>query len=58
MKTVQETTAAEGTTAAMEPVTISLMHDKGGNPNFQPFYEAMSVKTKELFGITGVDELK
>jgi len=34
-----------------EEVVLTLMHDKGGNPNFQPYYEAMGDKTKELFGI-------
>jgi multiple sugar transport system substrate-binding protein/raffinose/stachyose/melibiose transport system substrate-binding protein len=34
-----------------EAVDLVLMHDKGGNPNFQPYFEAVGRKTKELYGI-------
>ncbi len=30
---------------------LVLMHDKGGNPNYQPFYEAMGKQCKEAIGI-------
>ena len=44
--------AAETTEAkATEGVVLSLLHDKGGNPNFQPYFEEMGKKTEELFGI-------
>lgn len=33
-------------------VEITLIHDKGGTPNFQPYFEAVGQKTKELYGIT------
>lgn len=35
----------------VEEVTITLIHDKGGTPNFQPYFEATGAKTKELLGI-------
>ncbi|KPJ84931.1 MAG: hypothetical protein AMS17_15240 [Spirochaetes bacterium DG_61] len=35
-----------------EEVEITLIHDKGGTPNFQPYFEAVGSKTKELYGIT------
>lgn len=50
--TTAATTAAETTKVAGEEVVLTLMHDKGGNPNYQPYYEAMGAKTKELFGIS------
>ena len=34
-----------------EEVEITLIHDKGGTPNFQPYFEAVGNKTDELFGI-------
>ncbi|MGQ9616217.1 MAG: ABC transporter substrate-binding protein [Spirochaetota bacterium] len=37
--------------APKKEVTLTLTHDKGGNPNFQPYFEAVGAKTKELFGI-------
>jgi ABC-type glycerol-3-phosphate transport system substrate-binding protein len=37
---------------ATKEVEITLIHDKGGTPNFQPYFEAVGKKTKELFGIT------
>jgi ABC-type glycerol-3-phosphate transport system substrate-binding protein len=30
---------------------LVLMHDKGGNPNYQPFYEAMGQQVKKAIGI-------
>ncbi|MDZ7837379.1 MAG: extracellular solute-binding protein [Actinomycetota bacterium] len=34
-----------------EGTVITLMHDKGGNPNYQPYFEEMGSKTEEMFGI-------
>ncbi len=34
-----------------EAVDVVLMHDKGGNPNFQPFFEETGAKTKEVVGV-------
>jgi len=34
-----------------EEVSITLIHDKGGTPNFQPYFEATGAKTKEILGI-------
>ncbi|MHB8279916.1 MAG: ABC transporter substrate-binding protein [Candidatus Humimicrobiaceae bacterium] len=45
-----ETTAAE-TTAAETGVVLSLLHDKGGNPNYQPYYVEMGKEAEKLFGI-------
>jgi ABC-type glycerol-3-phosphate transport system substrate-binding protein len=41
-------TKEEGAAAAPELV---MMHDKGGNPNYQPFYEAMGEQVKAKIGI-------
>ncbi len=41
---------AAGTKAA-EPANLILMHDKGGNPNYQPFYEEVGKKAKEAIGV-------
>ncbi|HOV65176.1 MAG TPA: ABC transporter substrate-binding protein, partial [Spirochaetia bacterium] len=30
---------------------LILMHDKGGNPNYQPFYEEVGKKAKEATGV-------
>jgi ABC-type glycerol-3-phosphate transport system substrate-binding protein len=30
---------------------LVMMHDKGGNPNYQPFYEAMGKQCKQAIGI-------
>jgi ABC-type glycerol-3-phosphate transport system substrate-binding protein len=30
---------------------IVMMHDKGGNPNYQPFYEAMGNQVKQAIGL-------
>jgi len=30
---------------------LVMMHDKGGNPNYQPFYEAMGKQVKQAIGI-------
>ena len=49
--TAAETTAAETTAAETTVVDLTLMHDKGGTPNFQPYFEDVGKKTKELFGI-------
>ncbi len=35
-----------------EAANIILMHDKGGTPNFQPYFEAVGEKTKELINIS------
>jgi multiple sugar transport system substrate-binding protein/raffinose/stachyose/melibiose transport system substrate-binding protein len=37
---------AAGTKAA-EPANLILMHDKGGNPNYQPFYEEVGKKRRK-----------
>jgi multiple sugar transport system substrate-binding protein/raffinose/stachyose/melibiose transport system substrate-binding protein len=31
---------------------LTFAHDKGGNPNYQPFYEAMAEQVKKAIGIT------
>ncbi|MHB8278821.1 MAG: ABC transporter substrate-binding protein [Candidatus Humimicrobiaceae bacterium] len=53
-----ETTAAAATTTTpasetkkVEGAVLSMMHDKGGNPNYQPYFEEMGAKTKEVLGI-------
>ena len=51
----EETEAATEETEAAKDYSgtvLSLLHDKGGNPNFQPYFEAMGAKTEELFGIS------
>ncbi len=30
---------------------LIMMHDKGGNPNYQPFYEDMGQQVKKAIGI-------
>ena len=42
--------AAGGGEEAAAPELV-MMHDKGGNPNYQPFYEAMGEQAKEKIGI-------
>ncbi|MEW5816850.1 MAG: extracellular solute-binding protein, partial [Spirochaetota bacterium] len=34
-----------------EAPSLVLMHDKGGNPNYQPFYEEVGKKAKEAIGV-------
>ncbi|GAH48625.1 unnamed protein product, partial [marine sediment metagenome] len=46
---VKETTEEE---VEEEEVDITLMHDKGGTPNFQPYFEAVGEKTKELLNVS------
>lgn len=46
-KEVEEEEIAEA-----EEVDIVLMHDKGGTPNFQPYFEAVGEKTKELLNVS------
>ncbi len=44
--------AAGGQEAAgAEAVDLVMMHDKGGNPNYQPFYEATGKRAKEVTGV-------
>ena len=31
--------------------TLTMMHDKGGVPNFQPFYEEAAAKVEESSGV-------
>ncbi len=31
--------------------TVNLMHDKGGNPDYRPFYEALGVETQKAVGV-------
>ena len=42
--------AAGGKEAAAAPELV-MMHDKGGNPNYQPFYEAMGQQAKARVGV-------
>jgi ABC-type glycerol-3-phosphate transport system substrate-binding protein len=44
--------AEEPAEVTAAPATISLLHDKGGNPNYQPYFEEMGSITQELFNIT------
>ena len=56
-KAVEETTTTKAATEETEAAkdysgtVLSLLHDKGGNPNYQPYFEEMGAKTEELFGI-------
>lgn len=45
------TTTATSETKKVEGAVLSMMHDKGGNPNYQPYFEEMGAKTKEVLGI-------
>jgi ABC-type glycerol-3-phosphate transport system substrate-binding protein len=40
-----------GLAAAAVAQDLILMHDKGGNPNYQPFYEAMGKEAKAKIGV-------
>jgi ABC-type glycerol-3-phosphate transport system substrate-binding protein len=40
-----------GLAAAAFAQDLILMHDKGGNPNYQPFYEAMGKEAKAKIGV-------
>jgi len=44
--------AVEEAVPETEAANIILMHDKGGTPNFQPYFEAVGEKTEELLNIT------
>jgi hypothetical protein len=39
-------------TCAKKPSSIVLMHDKGGNPDYRPFYEQMGQLSKEKTGVS------
>jgi multiple sugar transport system substrate-binding protein/raffinose/stachyose/melibiose transport system substrate-binding protein len=39
-------------TCAAKPSSIVLMHDKGGNPDYRPFYDQMGVLSKTATGVS------
>ena len=43
--------AAGGKEKAAAAPELVMMHDKGGNPNYQPFYEAMGQQAKARVGV-------
>jgi len=40
-----------GSKEEMKEVDVVLVHDKGGNPNFQPYFEETGQRTKEEIGV-------
>ena len=34
-----------------QAANLIMMHDKGGNPNYQPFYEKVGVDAKAAIGV-------
>ena len=40
-----------GTAAFAAGPTVSLMHDKGGNPNYQPFFESLGAASQQAVGV-------